>query len=835
MIFRHLPTALILCAWLAASGQDAEIRVEPAGPSQPVTRTLTGACIEDVNHEIYGGIDSQMLFGESFQEPALQPPLKDAQVFGGQWVPVAGGVMARNTGPGPRLISSAAAAAVGRAGVEIRFPGGGGGNAALLFNVGAKGEIGADLFDGYEIALRPGGGFSVGRHQQDYHELAQVPCAVAPGTWIRLEVRYSQRDFEVFVDGRSLYTHVDQKPLPPGTVGLRIWDRDAEFRNWWRDTGAGRQEMPIAYESAKPDWRQSGVSGIWRGLSVGDASGAFAESTGTPFAGKRSQRMTYAAGTGAVGIENRGLHRLGLFLLAGKPYEGFIVLRSEVALPAVAVALQNGDGTRTVAEVRLDANQGTAIPSPLGAAGWKRYAFTLTPSAETRGARFAILLREPGTVEVGYAFLQPGEWGRYKGLPVRKDVVEGLLAQGVTVLRYGGSMVNDGNYRWKNMTGPRELRPPTHGTWYDYSSNGWAVPDFLNLCEAMQIAAIPDLNVNEDPRDIADFLEYVHGPADSPAGRRRVADGHPQPYHLEYLELGNEERIDDAYVAKFAAIAEQVWARGAKPVLIAGDFSYGDPVTDPYKITGSGGAPSLAGHQKILALAKAHDREVWFDMHVWTSGLWDHGTIDALPSVLTALTRLADGARFKVGVFELNADNHSVARALSNAFAINRFTRLGGQVPVICSANGLQVDGANDNSWDQGLLFFNAEKTWPQPPWHVTRMLSQSWLPLTVPATSSDQLLDATALTSADHKVLQLNVVNRSPDKAFATRIVLGAYRPVSITAAVTSLSGPGDAVNTAEDPKRIAPVESTWAHGLNGGIATYSFPPLSFTIIRFE
>ncbi len=424
MNMRLIPTSMLLCAWLAASGEDAEIRVDPAGPAQPVTRTLTGACIEDVNHEIYGGIDSQMLFGESFQEPALSPPLKDIQVFGGQWQLIDGGVMGRNTGTGPRLISTTAPAAAGRAGVDIRFPEGGGGNAALLFNVGAQGDIGADQFDGYEIGLHPGGGFTVGRHHHDYHELAQVPCTVSPGAWIRLEVRFSDSDFEVFVDGKSLFTYRDKNPLPPGTVGLRIWDRAAEFRTWWRATGGVRQELPIAYESAKPDWRQSGVSGMWRGISVDSASGAFAEVTEGPFAGKRSQRMTFFAGTGAVGIENRGLHRNGLFLRAGKSYEGFVLLRAAATLPAIAVALQNGDGTQTVAEVRINATQGTVMQSASVAAGWKRYAFTLTPSAEVRSGRFAILLREPGTVEVGYAFLQPGEWGRYKGLPVRKDVVE---------------------------------------------------------------------------------------------------------------------------------------------------------------------------------------------------------------------------------------------------------------------------------------------------------------------------------------------------------------------------------------------------------------------------
>ena len=106
---------------------------------------------------------------------------------------------------------------------------------------------------------------------------------------------------------------------------------------------------------------------------------------------------------------------------------------------------------------------------------WQRLDFTLTPGANDNVGRFALKLKQPGSVTLGHAFLQPGEWGRFKGLPVRRDVAEGLIDQGITVLRYGGSMVNNGGYKWKKMIGPRDRRPPYAGTWYRYSSNGWGI------------------------------------------------------------------------------------------------------------------------------------------------------------------------------------------------------------------------------------------------------------------------------------------------------------------------------------------------------------------------
>ena len=90
--------------------------------------------------------------------------------------------------------------------------------------------------------------------------------------------------------------------------------------------------------------------------------------------------------------------------------------------------------------------------------------------------------------------------GSLQNLPVRKDVAEGLINQGVTILRYGGSMVNNPEYRWKKMIGPRAQRPPYEGHWYPYSSDGWGIFDFLNFCEAADFLGIPDLDINESPQ-----------------------------------------------------------------------------------------------------------------------------------------------------------------------------------------------------------------------------------------------------------------------------------------------------------------------------------------------
>lgn len=183
-------------------------------------------------------------------------------------------------------------------------------------------------------------------------------------------------------------------------------------------------------------------------------------------------------------------------------------------------------------------------------------------------------------------------------MPVRKDVAEALIDEGVTVLRYGGSLVNTNTYRWQNMIGPRDRRQPYNGTWHADTSNGWGIFDFLAFCEAAGFLAIPDVNINETPASMADFLRYANAPAETEWGRRRADDGHPAPFHLTHVELGNEEQVNEEYWRKFKPMAEAMWGADPEVILVVGDFMYEKVITDPYHFTG-GFVSSLAAHKKV--------------------------------------------------------------------------------------------------------------------------------------------------------------------------------------------------------------------------------------------
>jgi hypothetical protein len=267
---------------------------------------------------------------------------------------------------------------------------------------------------------------------------------------------------------------------------------------------------------------------------------------------------------------------------------------------------------------------------------------------------------------------------------------------------------------------------------------------------------------------------------------------------------------------------------------VVGDFDYNQAIRDSFHFRGNdSGITTLAAHQQILKLAKDRGREVWFDAHVGTEGPRPH--IGGLFDFVDALQTLSDGAKHRVVVFELNANNHEQRRALANAAAVNAIAR-DGRIPVVCSANALQPDGQNDNGWNQGLLFLNQTQTWLQPPGCVVQMFAQSYLPLQTPCTvtAAGGALDAAAQRSQDGRKLSVRVVNFA-DQPVSTDIQLSGFAPASPEARVTELSAPLAARNTAVAPRTVAPVSKSWRHGFRDGAATRVFPPHSVTVIEWQ
>lgn len=791
----------------SASAQPVTITIDPSKVTHELTPYMTGVCLEDVNHEIYGGLYSQMIYGESFQESPTQG-IKEFSAFDGRWS-VADGVLRGSASSGGKLVHTKVSM-LSTIRVEIRFPDRNPGNAGLIVDV-ENPTSGADSFDGYEISLDPTAKIvRLARHDHDYHLIRDVPCELETERWIMVSVGLRANKLSVYIDGKQVIEH-ELKKHPSPKFGLRTWQRDAEFRSLMYGYEDWVTNLPFEVSS------EGSVSGMWSTFSRDRGTGTASIEQYKPLIGTHFQGIA-STGEGTFGIANRGLNKQGIGFVAGRKLNGYLWARSALR-GSLAVSLASANGEKVYASTSI----------PVNSLEWTRYDFTLTPDTDDPNGRFEIGVGSHWGAGLAHVWLSPSPEHCFAGLPVRADVAAAMKAQSPKVIRYGGSMINSGQYRWKKMIGPRDRRSPYACVWDPHATNGWAIPDFLNFAEAMGVLAIPAFNIDESPQDMVDFLEYATGDASTPYGAKRAADGHPAPYNLTHLQLGNEERVDNNYFRRFEPLARALWARNPKLILTVGDFCYTKPITDPFNFDGAdSGIHTLAAHQDILNLAKELSTEVWFDLHIWSERPTPMDGVRPWKTYIDQITKLGQGIKHKVVIYELNANSHTQHRALANAQILMELQR-DGRVPVVITANALQVDGQNDDGWNQGLIFMNTTKVWAQPPSLLWQMVSTSTHP-NVAATSLSTgagAFDALATFSADGKSLSVQVLNLGDTPRPIDVGLKGRSLDFALIRAET-LAAPLDASNTADAPEsvKIRPL---------GDKIPLEVPAHSFTILQYK
>ena len=810
-------------------GVDAYLDVDPSDVTGQVSPYLYGACMEDVNHELYGGIWSQMVYGESFAEPAAAS-VQGFTTAGGDWkTEELDGekilTVSRQDG-GPKMVLDNTVCESGMFSADVWFEGEG--PVGFIVKTSQAGP-GADNFYGYEVGLMKGE-VKVARHENNYdgNSARTYACAAAPGKWVNLKVETTRDNIAVYVDGVKAGDYATAPSVTAGAMAFRAWSGSGKYKNiQYQKSGETLQKLQVpVFDRA--------VSGMWSAVTRGSAKGQWTLDKTAPYtksklaSGAQSQRLSFQSGEGAVGVNNMGLNRKGMNFEKDKEYEGYVYARSEAGAEAYVV-LESADGTRQYGQAKLTIE---------GGSGWKKYGFTVTPDQKDAAGRMTIELRGAGTIDLGYAFMQPGEWGRYKGLPVRKDVGEKLEEQNLSILRFGGCMANAGDYKWKSMLGAPEDRPAYKGWWYDYSSLGFGIIEFLDLCEALGIVGVPDFNSYETAQDMADFMDFATGTDENNEWvRLRIEMGHPEPYNLPFLQFGNEERVDMNYANRFNAVAPSIWERDEDIILIVGDFGYGDVITDPNNVTGtSSGITNLDAHKSMLELAKANNRTVYFDVHIWTDSPGSCANfVEVHQSLYNALHQVCPGTDAKLVIFEYNAWIHAFNRALGNAFATIEAEKYSDIFAITCSANSLQVDGHNDNGWNQGLVFMNNDSSWLQPPAYVTRMGHDAYQPNLVASQLDREIPDMnySVSRSDDGNVLALKFMNNTNKEVGLSTAVQG-FTGDTNTVTFTSLTAEEVTdTNTADNPEKVKPVTWTVENGVKNNQVLITLEPKSYTVVK--
>lgn len=825
---------------------------------------IIGANMEDLHYQMVGGFDSQLIHGESFFEPSLTELAQTSgQVDGftsvsGTWralpdaslrvdakggkiedlgsVPVEAGAGGKSIGA--RLTSDTPAdTTITETSAEFWFPASATGDAGLIFHVHPNhSDNGWEWYSGYTLNLRSGEQQVVltrATRANKHDEIGKAPAPITTGGWTAASVRVAGGNITVRVNGKDVLTVAEKQALAGGRFGV-VARENILCRNFALRNAAGEtRNLPFQTGNlvARPG---DAVSMRWAALRTGNAEGLFEllkPGNGTWLPNSRSQKIIFTGGTGEIGVDNAGLKRWGLSLRNGKSYEGF--LRVKTNRPTTFdVSLRSADGK----EIRARQTLTTA-----GKGDFEKLPFSLTPAADDSNGRFAVTLSQPGEITLGYAFLQPGDWGRFKGLPIRKELADALVGQGIKLLRLNGGMIEVGGYRWANLQGPRDTRPPFDGFYDRYCSSGYGPIEHLNFCEAAGFTPVIGLNLNETPESVADFIAYCNAPANTPAGRRRAAAGHPAPYRMKYYQVANESKLDAAYVAKFKRVAEAAWTVDPDITLIPVGHGYSFSGNEPLEEL----RPKLTHHLALTQFVKEHGRKILWDHHAFYTSddpaASYHGAIPGAAAFARVLAKLDPSlGELPMGVFEFNAGRFNYNRGLAHAVELNQVCRFGdrivaGAMPNVSQPWDIYQTDWKAVLWTQGNIYYTQDKVWFQTAYYVQQMITRAWAPDVVESNvaAPAKTLDVLAAKTADGKRLVLRVVNLT-SSFVETTLDLNGFSPRKDSAEIEVLAhdDPMD-FNTREQPEKIKPVRSVWKHG--GTPTRWSFPPTSFSVIILE
>ena len=288
-----------------------------------------------------------------------------------------------------------------------------------------------------------------------------------------------------------------------------------------------------------------------------DGSGAIMEyKTDEPLNENNTHYLSFTPSASQNGFANAAYD--GLALKEGMTYHGSLYAKTADFTGTLKISAAK-DGTE-YASAELD-----SITDE-----WTKYTFDMTSSAAVRGAQLVITAEGTGTIDFDMISLFPGD--AVNGV-FRRDLAEMLKAIEPGFLRFPGGCIIEGydldnRYQWKNSVGPVEERVENWNRWdlhtdgYNHYNQtlGLGFYEFFELCEYLECEAVPVVNAgmacqfqtnelvtlgSEEFQqyidDALDLIEFANGSADTEWGALRAEMGHPEPFNIKMIGIGNEQ------------------------------------------------------------------------------------------------------------------------------------------------------------------------------------------------------------------------------------------------------------------------------------------------------
>ena len=466
---------------------------------------------------------------------------------------------------------------------------------------------------------------------------------------------------------------------------------------------------------------------------------------------------------------------------------------------------------------------------------WEKYELQITANKTFNNAKLEILPQFTGKVALDMISLFPQNTFKLRKNGLRADLAQTIADMHPRFIRFAGGCVAHGDglqniYRWNRTVGPPEERVPQRNIWNYHQSAGLGYFEYFQFCEDIgaeplpvlsagvpcqnsatcghgQQGGIPISEMDEYIQEVLDLVEWANGDKSTKWGKVRAEAGHPEPFNLKYIGIGNEDLITDVFEERFTMIYNAVRKKHPEITVIGtvGPFYTGTDYTEGWELAAKLKVPMVDEHY--------YQPPGWF---IHNQDFYDR----------------YDRSKSKVYLGEYAAHlpgrPNNIETALSEALYLISVERNADVVSMTSYAPLLAKEGFTQ--WNPDLIYFNNTEVKPTTGYYIQKLFGQNagdnYIPVLINLSSQNEDVKKRFAVSVvrDSKTndIILKMVNLLPVPV-ELKTDLSELNVAEQEAEVSVLSG-----NPADD--KVLPAESK-IHVSNE--LKYSLPAYSFSVIR--
>jgi alpha-L-arabinofuranosidase len=623
-----------------------------------------------------------------------------------------------------------------------------------------------------------------------------------------------------------------QADKPSHAISPLLWGIFFEDINWAADGGLyGELVQNRSFEYIDVFGSGFTPTTAWSLVQRGGAAASMAVSTQNPINSVNNHFISLnitKSGTGA-GISNSG-------------YSGIPVKKDEKYI--FSIWARRNSGLIDSLEVKIESVNGTVYGSTKIAgitASWAKYTAEITCNSTDINARLLVLTNATCRIDLDMISLFPQKTFNNRPNGLRADLAQHLADLKPRFIRFpGGCIVHSNNiataYRWKKTIGPLETRTTIPNRWGYLQSCGLGYFEYFQLCEDLGTEPLPVLPVGlachfKTPYEVVpmdqmqpwvddalDLIEYANGPVTSTWGAKRAEAGHPEPFNLKYLGVGNEE-----------------WGEEFKPrsdlFINAIRSKYPD-----IKIVGTAGPNVTSTDYTDLWSYNRTAKTDAVDEHYYMGVDWFKNNTHRYDSFDRNGPKVFAG-EYASGTWTQNIK--MLNNAIVEAAFMTGLERNSDVVLLSCYAPLFRAVHCNgkpaEQPWDPDLIYFNNNSSYCTPSYYTQMLFANNTghilLPVDLGGAGVNGPMFYVASKDTVTKEIILKAVNISTLTITSTIKLQGVTQVQSKGVRILMTSASINDTNGFAQPQKVAPVTST-IEGVSSSFQQ-QFPPNSVTVLR--